>query len=388
MFSSPPIEPEATVVFTGDIRGYLSPCGCAKPQVGGIKRMASVIRELQKNKKTYYVDIGNWTKPGTRQEQLKAEALGEFFSRLKPVYLNIGPNDAQLGSAYLCSLRDATNGALRSSIFEGEGFDSSPVHQIGNLFFKGLMQVDAKKLDSAMRNLPHGSVQLVVLFAGTREQAIKLAKEHAGIGLIIYSMTGDPPKQPTEINGAVLVSVADKGRYVGKIELIEGAWKNFSLIQLGPEISDDKNASLAYTSYLRRVTEEDLLSDVPRKKGEVAYVGTDACISCHQEEYRVWKETKHAIALETLEKTMNDRDPECVGCHVVGLDDQSGFVSRKISEHLANVGCESCHGPGAKHVSKPEIKMGQAGEKSCLSFHVSDHSPEFKFDQYWEKIKH
>lgn len=395
-FSPAPDEAVETLIFTGDIRGYLSPCGCAKPQIGGIKRMATAIRNLQKNEKTYYVDIGNWTKPGTRQEQLKAEALAEFFSKLKPTFLNVGTNDAQLGAPYLVSLRDATNGALRSSIFCGEEFSTSSGVRAGSLFIKGLMpEEDASRLgegtgsmDSAMSGLPRGSAELVVMFAGPKEQAIKLANRYSGISLIIYSMQGDPPKQPLFVNGACLVSVADKGRYVGKIELIDGKWTNFSLIQLGPEISDDGSASLAYTSYLRRVTDEDLLSLMPREDRDVAYVGSDKCASCHVEATHIWKESKHAQALATLEQTKNDRDPECVGCHVVGLDYKSGFVNRKVTENLANVGCESCHGPGQSHIQNPQVRMGKVGERSCQSCHVNDHSPEFKFEPYWDKIRH
>ena len=73
--STPPQDaPEAVVIFTGDIRGYLSPCGCSDPMIGGVERMAGVVRQLKKEPNSLYVDLGNWLDGFDRQEQLKAEA--------------------------------------------------------------------------------------------------------------------------------------------------------------------------------------------------------------------------------------------------------------------------------------------------------------------------
>jgi len=182
--------------------------------------------------------------------------------------------------------------------------------------------------------------------------------------------------------------VPDRMRYLGRIELVNGEWTNLKFIELGADVHDDKIASRIYDSYLQRVSDEKLLEQLPRKSGTARYVGSNKCATCHVSAYREWKKSEHANALPTLEKTKNDRDPECVGCHVVGLEDISGFRSKKETPHLAGVGCENCHGPASEHMAHPNLPYGKAGEQSCLACHVPEHSPGFDFRTYWEKIKH
>jgi hypothetical protein len=110
---------------------------------------------------------------------------------------------------------------------------------------------------------------------------------------------------------------------------------------------------------------------------------------CHAEDYRIWQRTAHAKAMQTLIDEKHDKDPECVVCHVVGLEFEGGFQSMQKTPTLKDVGCESCHGPARKHVQDPENhRLGKAGEKSCMSCHVPAHSPGFDFETYWKKIEH
>jgi hypothetical protein len=102
----------------------------------------------------------------------------------------------------------------------------------------------------------------------------------------------------------------------------------------------------------------------------------------------VWKTSDHAHALKTLVAEAHDRDPDCVGCHVVGLDRVGGFVGAEKTPHLAHVGCESCHGPAARHVREPQTPMPKVGAAGCSSCHDPRNSPRFSFASYWPRIQH
>jgi len=146
------------------------------------------------------------------------------------------------------------------------------------------------------------------------------------------------------------------------------------------------------------------------------YAGSAKCESCHQDSYRVWRNSDHAKAWDSLEKTSvppRMYDPECVCCHVVGWNAAekypyvSGFSNErnKMTLELTNVGCESCHGPGEKHCeaergsNEPEqdrlraamhltIGENEAVQRMCYTCHDLDNSPAFDFKKYWSKIEH
>ena len=146
------------------------------------------------------------------------------------------------------------------------------------------------------------------------------------------------------------------------------------------------------------------------------YVGSQACASCHEESYRVWKKTPHSQAFSVLKNAVPPRtfDPECISCHVVGWNPQkyfpykSGYLSEAATPKLTNVGCEDCHGPGENHVKAetngtPQQQAGfrqsvriteeeaanpNSPKQNCWSCHDLDNSPEFKFPLYFPFIKH
>jgi hypothetical protein len=120
------------------------------------------------------------------------------------------------------------------------------------------------------------------------------------------------------------------------------------------------------------------------------FVGSAACQGCHESAYKAWAKTSHSTALRTLEQKGADKNRECVACHVVGFDQAGGFVSAEHSPHLANVGCETCHGPRKDHIQNPSGSKQPIVDKVklCQSCHHAPHSTSFDFDSYWPKIKH
>jgi hypothetical protein len=121
------------------------------------------------------------------------------------------------------------------------------------------------------------------------------------------------------------------------------------------------------------------------------YEGSDSCASCHDYEYVEWMNRPHAKAFSTLEKVGSQYDPECVICHVVGMDYESGFISESKTPLLKDVGCENCHGPGSEHNKNPEVLTPISEPNSvCITCHTPEHSNDYagNEEEKLQLIKH
>lgn len=133
--------------------------------------------------------------------------------------------------------------------------------------------------------------------------------------------------------------------------------------------------------------------------GDYSYMGVDNCKMCHKKvekgnQFGVWSESKHATAFETLKSEESvkvaaemgiEGSPteaeECLTCHVTGWGKAKGyevldaeFVANadnaravKKNNSKANVGCESCHGPGSGYKSKTTMEGIRNGEIEAAS---------------------
>ncbi len=107
---------------------------------------------------------------------------------------------------------------------------------------------------------------------------------------------------------------------------------------------------------------------------EVAYVGSESCIGCHEglnkKHIEIWKKSPMATKAFSLIQSEKDKT-KCISCHATGFDLEKETYKEK------NVGCEACHGPGEKY---QEMMMGanaleggkiarENGLKSCTRCH-------------------
>lgn len=146
------------------------------------------------------------------------------------------------------------------------------------------------------------------------------------------------------------------------------------------------------------------------------YVGSETCAKvCHKtarqgEQLRIWQESRHAGAFETLGtdaakaigKKMGIDDPQksdkCLKCHTTAHGVEEGFL-RATYAHKEGVGCERCHGAGSlyqvRSVMMDRDKSIAAGlllpdEKTCLQCH-NEESPTYKpfdYKTFQAKIAH
>jgi len=137
------------------------------------------------------------------------------------------------------------------------------------------------------------------------------------------------------------------------------------------------------------------------------------CATCHTETASKWAETNHATTLErALKGTLSSNFKEnCVRCHSTGYDENAvnnGFDDRDfvfpdtLSEEvynqvltnspsameLANVQCESCHGPGNSHVGNTSDSkiVNSISQETCAKCH--DSGTHHVFPSQWDVSRH
>jgi hypothetical protein len=397
-----PREKPYIFILSGNTQGYLSPCGCTKPMVGGIRRRASAIEALTRGGVPIVLENGGLVSGRARQDELKAETLAEALKLMGVTAINFTSHEARLGRGTMLSIARLSGDRLVSGSLAAP---PSEIHayQVEAPFLIGGATTHPDTLASALGNRPvavdaavrklveeaqSSDLVPILMLEGSRDDARRIATAFPALALIQYQSSGDPPGDLERIGTTILASAGDLGKHLVRLVYDQGRFSTYSVVTLTPEFHDHKSVSAVYSRYLDRVGAEKLLESVPRFD-TAPFAGTAKCGSCHAKALKVWKASEHAHALATLEKEGHALDPDCVSCHVVRIDSKQGFRSRALTPQLANVGCESCHGPGQAHALRPkQVKLPKVGQSMCTSCHNGVASPAFDFKAYWPKIAH
>ena len=164
----------------------------------------------------------------------------------------------------------------------------------------------------------------------------------------------------------------------------KGSFYRFALREVRTSLGTDATMTSKLSGYYKRVNEENRATFADRKppavgKDEASYVGVDACSSCHEEARKVWDGTSHSHAYKTLSDQFKEFNLDCVSCHVTGYEKPGGSTVTAVKS-LKNVQCETCHGPGSKHMKAPEkvpVPIPKPQGDSCLQCHHPPHVHEF-----------
>ena len=147
-------------------------------------------------------------------------------------------------------------------------------------------------------------------------------------------------------------------------------------------------------------------------------IGAPKCKTCHKaktgDQWKIWTESAHARAFETLASDESKRiagerglgDPQqeesCLKCHATRSSLGSGAVVSEKGKYSDNegVGCESCHGPGSDYKSNRIMQDPEAARaaglvviktaEGCIQCH-NEESPtytDFNFEKRWAEIAH
>ena len=400
--SDVPIPATVRLVLIGDTQGYLSPCGCVKPMAGGIRRRLAALRLMKGVGPTVVVDSGGLVSGRDRQDEIKAETLAESARAGGVAALGLRTSDARLGPGLVQAIDRLSGGVVTTLGLKednalgirpwivAEPFMIVSVPSEPDAIAESLLEQPASvsaALRLALKSAEAEGLVPVALLDQPLAESRDFAERWPEFKLVVARGQSSAMLAPETVGQTLVVTGVEKANVLLSLEWSGSAFVGYRALSLGPEIPDDAEGSHIFRTYTRRVDEERLIDRLPRVETP-SFAGSASCAPCHSSEYIVWKESAHGSALKTLEDEGQDRDPECTGCHVVGLDSTVGFRDRKTTPNLANVGCESCHGPSRAHVMDPAVRTPKKAADSCLSCHNPAHSPGFDFDTYWPKIRH
>lgn len=130
-----------------------------------------------------------------------------------------------------------------------------------------------------------------------------------------------------------------------------------------------------------------LLLAVPCISAEDAgFVGSKVCSQCHEKEYGTFKKySKKAHSWESvaiMRPKLKERElKQCFECHTTGYGRKGGFVSVEATPDLAEVGCETCHGPGERHAASGDPKdiTRRPSTQGCTACHNKERVEDFRF---------
>ena len=450
-------KPELALVFTGFQDGYIEPCGCAGmlEMKGGLSRRMSFLESLRQMEwPIVAIDGGDLCNNTVgKQNELKFNHTVDAFKLMKYDVVGLGKNDFRFPAADLLpiTVNIPEVGNMFTSVNVGLfHFDSSylapykVVEQNGirvgivSIVTNGLLAEIAKndlatadpveKIKEILPELENEKCKYMVLIShGKPGQALKETQEilkafPKNFSIVVVS---DPPAEPPRsvpkfIDDRYYIEVGEKGKFAVVLGIFddEETPTRYQSVALDSRYT---NAPLIvemmknYQDLLKELKMPALVKSFKHPKADAMgnFVGSEKCKSCHDISYDVWESSGHANAWKTLLETAvppRDHDPECVACHAVGWNATDiypyigGFNTDEPAKmrHLTAVGCESCHGPGEKHISAEmgsnktlQAELRQAirlplenAQKNCVTCHDGDNSPHFNFETYWPKIKH
>ena len=438
--------PRVALVITGQQNGYLEPCGCAglDRMKGGLSRRYSFIKGLRDNGwPVIALDVGGMCNSFGKQAELKFHTTASALRAMGYNAIALGKAELGFPAADILSEivnADGTPGMFVSanvSVFERDA-GMPPTYKIlqANGLKFGITSVLCKSAQNFSQNdeillsptkeslnkvvpiLKEKSDIRILLSHGTVEEALAIAKDYPDFQVIVTAGGNpEPPSKPVILpSGQYIITVGQKGM----CSIVLGFFdKGVLKYQRVPHDSRFEQSDVvrqmmqSYQDQLKELWLDGLgIRPVPQTdQTRGANVGPKKCQTCHEYQYDVWKKSKHAHAFKSLEdaKPARDFDPECVCCHVVGwhrhlyFPYQKGYIKPGEDDHLKNVSCEACHGPGEAHIAaesssnvenqkaqreKLHIDLKYAKEKMCGDCHDLDNSPNFDPDKYWELIKH
>ncbi|MBE7559711.1 hypothetical protein HS125_12500 [bacterium] len=408
------------VFLTGQTQSYLDVCGCATRQEGGLAPRATLLSDLRKQASaTICLDAGGLLGKSESLDVERAEVnLAAMEDMNYDAVLLSGPDLAR-GYELLAGLaQDSTLEFISCNVAAADGreafwspfrilerggrklaviglsrlFGVGPPAQVNGFVFLEYLSAFTEARRALQSFEPDLTLLLCDLAPGLDDAVLASLP---GVDLIltfgVADATGAAGSRP------VLFSVPKGMRLT---------WADVEFSSLGPRFSSgersvsegvpkDPVVQRRLEQFYQRIVDQygpsspkPLAGFKEEKDEKNFYVGATFCKDCHKPEYAQWETTTHSIAYNLLYGPNRHYAPDVFAYYVTGWGAPTGFHRVDPTHPLAHVGCETCHGPGGRHLEseKKEDIRGKVGKDVCLACHVPAWDPHFE-REYDQKLK-
>src|SRR5262249_15587837 len=304
-------KPDLALLLTGQVMGYLQPCGCSAPQYGGFERRYNFVRRLQEVRgwPTVAVDVGDLIQRPSPQGLIKYRYSMDAMRQIGYSAIGIGKNE--LASSLMDVLAEyALNqpsprvvcanvnnaegnfpGMLKPWVIAAPPSGSPRVGIVGAVSPSVASTPGANvKFDDYRKSVPVALNEikdkkpdiLVLLFNGTSTEAIAAAQAFPDFSVVLcLTLEEEPPSRPFMKGHTQIIGVGHKGRLIGVAGFFadnrnEHRWDtHYQIVHLAPEYEtpagkDADNPVLAlYDGYALEVKNKNYLAQYPKIPHEI-----------------------------------------------------------------------------------------------------------------------
>ncbi len=259
---APPEEPrQVTILYTGGLQGVLEPCGCSAGHLGGLARIATLVKAVRsETDAVVLVDAGDRLfqdaeigEPLGAQLLLKADFIQKAYGALEAGVVNLGALDLAGGAAIAVERAQRARAVpISANLFPAARVghrhgdeEELPLARPGWTIEAGGVQVaflgvmDPATLPERLEKAFHAEDPLegvrarvaalrpeadVVVILSTLDSRgnAALARHVGGVDVVIGAGTTGKPRNvviPEKIGGSYVVQVKPRGEFVGRIDI-------------------------------------------------------------------------------------------------------------------------------------------------------------------------
>jgi hypothetical protein len=341
-------RPDVAVVLSGEMRGYLQPCGCSWPQLGGLSRRYNFIEGLRRRGWTVAcAEVGDVAERSGPQRLLKYETAMKALRLMDYTAVSVGQFEMALPlfealSHYALNnprprvlAANLVNPVFKDMVGTWEVVSKPGAPRVGVTAIIG-PSVASPVNDPDVKLAPQtsqvvrqvlGQLQVqktdlvVLLYQGSLKEARLCAKCAADCRAqnpnlprvdVVQCLCeeDEPPGVPDRVGHTLIVRVGHKGRFVGVV----GAFHTdqpgqpydlrYQLVPIGPDYDTPEGKEAGnpvmglMEDYAEAVKKGNFLTQYPRSLHPVQlsfpnarYVGSGRCSGCHTEAYHIWEKT-------------------------------------------------------------------------------------------------